>query len=91
MKRNYNFYNLTCFERICMIFFDLFKFFLFIFLMQYIFTSHNLAISLICLFACIIGIGVYLANKKINEKNGELFKYKDNYDELLHKYIELKK
>lgn len=70
--KNDNFYNFSVFERACLIISKIFKILLFIYSFQYIFSSKNIVISIICILICVVFFGCYLANNKINEKIGRL-------------------
>lgn len=78
MKNN-NYYNLSIFERVCLIISKVFNVLLFIFSFQYVFQSEHIVVSIICVFICIVCIGCYLANSKINEKIGRLMEENETY------------
>lgn len=80
MKKD-NYYNFSIFERICLILFHLLNVILFIYALQFMFSSGNIVISIICLLVCVIDIGYFLASRKMNEKHGYLMEIEEQYKE----------
>lgn len=73
-------FNLTLFERICLLLNKVFKIVLFIYSIQYGFITENsnIYIFIATKVFCVVCIGSYLANYKINEKLGHLMEKEKN-------------